>query len=140
MARSSSSDSVTGLPCMVRGHSATTGVIPRQGNCSGLAGWTQGSHKGPDKRRRECQREEMRLVSDVAGGQRVTDFRTGEARPGCSPPTLKRKNSPTHPRCGRFCVALSYPLWCFICCGSHRLRIQDSFTMLISGSGARLRL
>lgn len=71
MARPLSSDSVTRLPCMVRGHSATIGMIPRQGNCPGLAGWTQGGHKGPDKRRRECQREEMGLVSDVAGGQRV---------------------------------------------------------------------
>lgn len=71
MARSSCSDSVTQLPFMVRGHSATTGVIPRQGNCPGLAGWTQVHHKGPDKRRRECQREEMRLVRDVAGGQRL---------------------------------------------------------------------
>lgn len=30
------------------------------------------------------------------GPKTVTVSRTGEARPGCSPPTLRRKNRPTH--------------------------------------------
>lgn len=65
--------------------------IPRQANCPGLAGWTQGSHKGPDKRTKESQRGDeavqCRPVSDVAGSQSVTVPGTGADRPVSSLPS-----------------------------------------------------
>lgn len=42
------------------------------------------------------------------GPKSVTVSRTGEARPGGSPPTFLEQADPRH---GRFCVAFSYPLW-----------------------------
>lgn len=54
----------------------------------------------------------------------VYDWR-GQAR---VQPSHPEKEEQANPYRGRFCVALSYPLWsqCVSCYGSHRRQIQDS--------------